>query len=102
MDFLIRLRLTLHEKESTVFPVDNGIPFLGWQVFPTHRRLKRRSGVAFARRFPNLVAAYASGEISGEQLQASVQGWVAHARHGNTYGLRRALISACLIPRSDG
>jgi retron-type reverse transcriptase len=101
MDFLVWLRLTLHEKENTVFPVSNGIPFLGWQVFPTHRRLKRRNGVAFARRFRCLAAAYVDGEIDGEQLLTSVQGWVAHAKHGNTYGLRRALVSSCLIPRRN-
>jgi len=101
MDFLPRLRLTLHEQESAVFPVRNGIPFLGWHVFPTHRRLKRRNGVAFARRLRHLVAAYAAGEIDEERVRASVQGWIAHAQHGNTYGLRRALISSVLLPRRE-
>jgi len=46
---LAGLRLTLHERESTVYPVAAGIPFLDFVSIP-YRRLKRRNGVAFARR----------------------------------------------------
>jgi RNA-directed DNA polymerase len=99
-DFLIRLRVRLHHRESTVYPVTNGIPFLGFRVYPDRRRLKRRNGVAFARRFRALRARLSAGDITHEQLQQSVQGWLAHAAHGDTEGLRRALVSAHPIPRS--
>ncbi len=91
------LRLTLHERSSTVYPVTNGIPFLGFRIYPTHRRLKRRNGVAFARRYRKHRAAAARGEISAEALRVRVQGWIAHAAHGDTYGLRRALLSEPVI-----
>ena len=99
-DFLVGLRLRMHDRESTVYPVTNGIPFLGFRVYPDRRRLKRRNGVAFARRFRALREAVAAGEITYEQLHRSVRGWVAHAAHGDTEGLRRALVSAHPIPRS--
>jgi len=100
-DFLARQRLTLHERRSTVYPSTNGIPFLGFQVFPTHRRLKRRNGVAFARRLRCMFDALARGEISHEEVGQRVQGWVAHAVHGDTYGLRRSLLSQEPIPRRE-
>jgi RNA-directed DNA polymerase len=99
-DFLAGLRLRLHERESTVYPVTNGIPFLGFRIYPHRRRLKRRNGVAFARRFRALRAQLAVGAIAQERLHQSVQGWLAHATHGDTLGLRRALISSHPIPRS--
>ena len=40
-----------------------------------------------------------NGEISREALKTSLDGWVAHVRHGDTYGLRRALISSMIIPK---
>ena len=98
--FLAGLRLRMHDRESTVYPVTNGIPFLGFRVYPDRRRLKRRNGVAFARRFRTLRARLAAGEITQEQVYQSVQGWLAHAAHGDTEGLRRALVSAHTIPRS--
>ena len=87
---LARLRLTIH-ADAHPRPVSEGIPFLGFVVFPTHRRLKRRNGVAYRRRFRALVAAYGAGEIPLERVDASARGWANHARYGDTQGLRRAV-----------
>ncbi|MBN1485614.1 MAG: RNA-dependent DNA polymerase [Chloroflexia bacterium] len=100
--FLQGLRLTLHERESTVYPVETGIPFLGFRIYPTHRRLKRRNGVAFARRFRRSLELVARGELEREKLDEQVQGWIAHAVHGDTYGLRRALLSRQVLPKEVG
>lgn len=98
-EHLAGLRLTLHQRESTVYPVAGGIPFLGFRVYPDHRRLKRRNGVAFARRLRVAYRAVAAGELTYEELRRRVQGWIAHARHGDTHGLRRSLLAAP-VPRS--
>jgi RNA-directed DNA polymerase len=99
-EYLAGLRLALHERRSTVYPVTNGIPFLGFRVYPNRRRLKRANGVAFARRFRRHCAAVAAGEMLHEDLQRRVQGWIAHAAHGDTDGLRRSLFAATVIPRA--
>ena len=98
IEFAATLRLTLHEHESVVFPVTTGIPFLGWRVYPDHRRLKRRNGVAFQRRFARLLMAVAAGDITWEQVHTSVRGWIAHVEHGDTWGLRRSLLSGVVLP----
>lgn len=90
-DFLERLRLRLHEGSSTVYPVEAGIPFLGFRVYPHRRRLKRRNGVLFQRRLRRDYRAFARGELDWEGLNARVRGWVAHAAHGDTEGLRSAI-----------
>lgn len=86
------LRVTLHEASAQVFPVSTGIPFLGFRIYPDHRRLKRRKSIHFRRKFRRLARQYASGEIPFERLDASVRGWVNHVRYGNTWGLRRAIL----------
>jgi hypothetical protein len=93
-DCLAGLRLTMHERASTVYPVTNGIPFLGFRVYPTHRLLRRRNGVAFARRFRAQRGMLARGQMTPQGLRRRVQGWVAHAAHGDTYRLRRSLLSS--------
>src|SRR5262249_43096534 len=40
-DFLAGLRLRLHPTKNVVFPVQQGIPFLGYRIFPTHRLLAK-------------------------------------------------------------
>jgi len=96
IDHVAALRLTLHETRSTVYPVSNGIPFLGFRIYPTHRRIKRRNGIAFQRRLRRLTQAYHRGHISLEKLEESIEGWVAHAQHADTWGLRRAILDAPL------
>jgi RNA-directed DNA polymerase len=92
------LRLTLHVERAQVVPVTNGISFLGWQIFPFRRRLKRRNVIAFTRRFRTLRRRYAAGEITRADLKSAIKGWVAHAQHGNTRALRASLL-AKRIPR---
>jgi RNA-directed DNA polymerase len=73
--------------------VGEGIPFLGFIVYPTRRRLKRRKGIHYRRRLKGLVEAFQAGEIPLERLTASVRGWLNHARYGNTVGLRKAVLA---------
>jgi RNA-directed DNA polymerase len=89
---LVCLRLTIHPSAQPR-PVTEGIPFLGFTIFPTHRRLKRRRGIAYRRRLKRLLVACIAGESAPERVTASVRGWVNHLRYGDTWGLRRALLS---------
>ena len=89
---LAKLRLTIHGECAQVRPVADGIPFLGFVVFPETRRLKRRKGVSYARRLREMARAYEAGALTLEQVTASVRGWVNHVRYGNSVGLRRALL----------
>jgi hypothetical protein len=69
-----RLRLILHERESVVTPVTVGIPFLGFRVYPDHRRLRHRNGVAFARRLRQMARQYRQGEIALPTVSARARG----------------------------
>jgi RNA-directed DNA polymerase len=70
--------------------VTEGIPFLGFTIYPQHRRLRRRKGLYFQRKQRAMMAAYRAGELELARVSASVQGWVNHVRHGKTVGLRKA------------
>jgi hypothetical protein len=94
---LSALRLTLHEPQ--IYPVMNGIPFLGFVTFPDHRRLKRRRGIAFQRRFRYMYLNWLAGNIERNKLDASARSWAAHASWGATYGLRRAVLGQFLLSK---
>ena len=95
---LARYRLTIHPGAQP-HPVTEGIPFLGFHIFPDRRRLKRRKGIQFQRKFKRLTEQYQRGEISMETMTASVRGWVNHVRYGNTVGLRKKMLGDQPIPR---
>ena len=88
---LTRDRLTIHENQAQVLPTQCGIPWLGFVVYPNHRRLKRRNTVNFTRRLERSLDAYAAGHMSFAELDASVQGWINHVRYADTWGLREHL-----------
>ena len=94
-----RERLTIHEAEAQVIPTRCGIPWLGFVVYPTHRRLKRRNVVNFTRRFEANLDQYQAGQITFAELDASLQGWINHVRYADTWGLREHVLSDHLITR---
>jgi hypothetical protein len=103
IEHLRGLRLTIHENSAQLRPCRSGAPFLGWQVYPDHRRLKRRNVVQARRRLRTLSRDYRLGRVGLDQAGASLQSWLSHARHGDTWGLRTALLHDFKLTReSDG
>jgi len=94
-------RLELHPRKCRIGPTRCGVEFLGWHVFPDHRRLRRRTGVRFQRRLRELSAGYRSGSVSSAQVRQSVMSWIGHLRHGDTWGLRAALLERAVFTRGD-
>lgn len=93
---LSELRLTIHPGAHPR-PVTEGIPFLGFVVYPTHRLVKRRKVVHFRRRLGHLYHAYLTNEVTQEQMKATVQGWINHVRYGDTWGLRQAVLQPLIL-----
>jgi RNA-directed DNA polymerase len=90
---LARLRLVIHETAAQVLPVHSGIPWLGFVVYPTHRRVKARKAVGATRQLTERFNAYRANEISFGEFDASVKGWVNHVRYADTWGLRRHMFA---------
>jgi len=87
-------RLTIHPGAQPR-PVTEGFPFLGFVVYPAHRRLKRRNVVAYRRKLERLIAEWISFRRTRETVVMSLLGWINHARYGDTWGLRSSVV-ACM------
>lgn len=85
---LAAMRLCVHESKAQVLPVRCGIPWLGFVVYPTHRRVKARKVVEATRCLGERYDAWRCGSISFGEFDASVQGWINHVRYADTWGLR--------------
>jgi len=72
-----------------VFPVTEGIDWVGFVIWPTHRRLRRANPRHFTRRLKGMAQAYRRGELTLEEIKPSVRSWIAHAEHADTYRLRQ-------------
>lgn len=85
------LLLKLKEDAILLTPVSQGIPFLGFRVFPGLIRLDRRHLIKFRRKIRARERVYRNGEIDEEMLVRSVNSMIAHISHANTYQMRKAL-----------
>ena len=94
---LAALRLTLHEGSAQVQPCATGIPFLGFVVYPAHRLLKRRKGIAYRRRLRSMLQSYRRTRQGKEAIAGSLQGWINHVRYGDTWGLRKAILKEVVL-----
>jgi hypothetical protein len=99
IEFLYTLRLTIHEPQAQVIPCAHGIPWLGFVVYPTHRRVKARNVVKFSQRLRARWADYCAGQISFAEFDASVQGWINHVRYADSWGLRTHVLGQGLVFR---
>lgn len=84
-----RLYLRLNPK-SSIFPDAQGVDFLGYRIWRTHRLLRKRSIRNMRRR----LKAFAAGKIGMEEMRMSMMAWLGHARHANTYRLRKRMFGS--------
>jgi RNA-directed DNA polymerase len=92
IDYLATLRLTIHTHRAQPRPVGEGIPFLGFVIYPDHRRVKSRKVVAYRRRLKKLYQAYQDGELEQADVVASLRGWLAHISYGDTWALAEQIL----------
>jgi len=88
--------LALKLSKNSVFPITQGVDFLGYRHFPTHVLLRKSTATRIRRRLRRLPAALASGHVTFEYFRsciASVKGWM---RWANTHHLRLAMELAAL------
>ncbi len=79
-----QLKLSLHPKKVTVFPVKDGIDFLGYRVFfPPNVRLRKGT----VRRFMKKFKRKENGKTDSKALLQSIQSFRGFAKHGNSFAL---------------
>jgi hypothetical protein len=88
---LARYRLTVHENSCQVSPTRCGIPWLGFVIYPEKRLLRARKARYATRHLRQRQQDWREGRISYAEFHASVQGWVNHSSHADSWGLRRTV-----------
>jgi len=91
------LRLTLHEGKAQVRPTSEGVRFLGFVVYPSHRLLLRRKGVNYRRKLAGMMARYRRSQGGRLRIESSVEGWINHVRYGDTWALRKDVLKDVVL-----
>lgn len=90
-EFLLNeLHLQLNNK-TAIRPTSMGIEFVGFRVWATHKKLKKKTALKIKGRLRYLFRAFRSGEISKEELDRSVASYNGILKHCNSYNFRQGL-----------
>jgi retron-type reverse transcriptase len=97
---LAGLRLRLHPTKNVIFPTSQGIPFLGYRIFPTHRLLAKDNVRRFRRRARKMQRDYAERRASIPEIRQRLMSWLGHARQADTYRLVADLLGTIVFQRA--
>ena len=99
-EYLVKLRLKIHPIKSQLFETKHGASFLGFQIFPDRIRVRNSNLHRARRRLKRLQTDYAQGKINWQDVKQSLNSWVAHLEHGDTWQLRKKIFSSLVFARS--
>ncbi|MCI8527523.1 MAG: RNA-directed DNA polymerase, partial [Oscillospiraceae bacterium] len=85
-----KLNLQLNKK-TCIRPTSMGIEFVGFRVWATHRKLRKKTAKKLKRRLQYMFHAYKIGEIDKDTLDRSVASYRGILKHFESYGLRKSL-----------
>jgi RNA-directed DNA polymerase len=77
-------RLRLHEEKVSVRPVQAGLTFVGYRIWPTHRLLRKKNVRHFRRRVRWMKGAYACGRTSWQDIKPRLISWMGHASQADS------------------
>jgi retron-type reverse transcriptase len=92
--YLEKLRLKVHPIKSQLFETRHGANFVGFRVHLDRIRVRSDNLKRARRRLMVLKKGYANGTISFIHLNQSIQSWIAHLKHGDTWRLRQSVFES--------
>lgn len=87
-------RLLPHPRKTWIAPTAAPATFLGFELFANgRRRLPDETVARFRNRLRGLRDRWRAGTIDEQAVRARVEAWIAHARHADSWRLRKAMFS---------
>ncbi len=87
-----KLKLELHPRKANVFPINTGIDFLGYRIFRNYSLLRKSTVKRFIKRVKVYKEKVKRGLMTKEKFNQSLQSWLAYAKFGNSWHLRKQII----------
>ncbi len=88
------LELELNEK-SRYYPNKMGVNFCGYRIWPTHRLLRTNSKIKIKKNVKKWNKLWRKNKLDFSYTIQSLNSWIGHASHSNSYLLTQKIISKC-------
>ncbi len=97
---LITLRLRLHDNKSRIFRTTDGVDFLGYRIYPNYMRVRKSIVKRYRRKLKNMAEQYKHRNIKIPEINNSIQSWIGHVKHADSYQLRKEVFRKTVFTRT--
>ena len=80
--YLAGLRLLVHPDKTQIYPVEHGVPFLGFRVYPHYRQVLKQNTRRYRRFLRKKLQLRKAGQLSPDSLELALNSWLGHIRFG--------------------
>lgn len=94
------LELELNHK-SRYYPYEFGVNFCGYRIFPTHKLLRTDSKKKIKRKIITWNKLYKQNKLNLPKAVNSINSWIGHASHCNSYLLQQKIFRKCNFLYTD-
>lgn len=94
------LQLKLNDK-SKYYPYSMGVNFCGYRIFTTHRLLRLNSKKKIKKKIKKWNKLYSVNKLDILSAMESINSWLAHSSHSNSYHLQNKIIKSCNFIYND-
>jgi retron-type reverse transcriptase len=90
---LSKIRLNLHENKSRTYKTTDGVDFLGYRIFPDYILIRKKIVKNYRRKLIAMVQDFRKGKIKLKKVRCSIRSWIGHAKHADSYRIRKEVFS---------
>lgn len=100
VDFFIQSELKLQQNNKTqIRPITTGIEFVGYRVWPTHRKLRKTTTKKMRNRLKYMKKQYAKGNVNLDDITPVLHSYLGLMKHANSYFLRNKILREFVLKR---
>jgi RNA-directed DNA polymerase len=95
------LKLKLNPNKTQIFPLKNGVDYLGFHTYLTDNgKVIRKLRHSSHKRMKRKLKKFKERDVEYEKIKNSIFSWLGHVKHGNTYNLRKKILSNFCINKN--
>lgn len=92
VEAFVNEKLNLHlNNKTTIRPTSMGIDFVGFRIWATHRKLKKKTARKIKMRIKHIAKGVDEGRISKETMKRSIASYKGTLKHCSSYGFRQSM-----------
>ncbi len=89
-----------NKNKSRVYKTTDGVDFLGYRIFPDHTLVRKSTVKAYRKKMKKMAVDYKNGSIQLHDVNQSIQSWICHVKHADSYRIRKELLFNAVFCRN--